>query len=227
MQSDDNSSHPSSSDESPSDATECETLSELKRKMTSGKTTVDDGDIDNSYDSSASSCNDGERSPATTARKKPTQQKRSTTIQTPKKKAKTKKSSKIKSNDASNYWSKSSHNNKESSSLESEPRTIQKPRKNTTKKKTPKKTAKKKTPSTNGKGKKAGSTTFTPDELLLLSKAYMKVSCNAKHGTDKKADKFWDDIALHYVELVKKSNSINEECVSYSVINIQRNAESL
>jgi hypothetical protein len=56
------------------------------------------------------------------------------------------------------------------------------------------------TANTTGKGKKAGSTTFTPDELLLLSKAYMKVSCNAKHGTDKKAEKFWDDIALHYVE---------------------------
>jgi len=46
MQSDDNSSHPLSSDESPSDARECETLSELKRKMTSGKTMVDDGDVD-------------------------------------------------------------------------------------------------------------------------------------------------------------------------------------
>jgi hypothetical protein len=76
MQSDDNSSHPSSSDESPSDARECETLSELKRMMTSGKTTVDDGDVDDSYDSSASSCNNGESSPPTTARNKPTQQKR-------------------------------------------------------------------------------------------------------------------------------------------------------
>jgi hypothetical protein len=55
----------------------------------------------------------------------------------------------------------------------------------------------------------------------------MKVRCNAKHGSDKNADKFWDDIALHYAKLMKKSNSINEECVSYSVIDIQRNAESL
>jgi hypothetical protein len=57
-----------------------------------------------------------------------------------------------------------------------------------------------------------------PNELLLLSKAYMRVSCNAKHGTDKKADKFWDDIALHYVELVGKSNSINEDNIAYFAI---------
>jgi hypothetical protein len=90
--------------------------------------------------------------------------------------------------------------------------------------------AKKKTPSTKanmGKGKKVGSTTFTPEELLLLLKLYMKVSCNAKHETDKKADKFWDDIALHYVELVDKSNSINEASVDYFAIDIHRNAESL
>ena len=66
-----------------------------------------------------------------------------------------------------------------------------------------------------------------PDELLLLSKAYMKVSCNTKHGTDKKADKFWDDIALHYVEIVGKSNSINEDNIAYFVIDMHRNAESL
>ena len=44
---------------------------------------------------------------------------------------------------------------------------------------------------------------------------------------DKNADKFWDDIALHYVELVKKSNSINEASVDYFAIDIHRNAESL
>ena len=66
-----------------------------------------------------------------------------------------------------------------------------------------------------------------PDEHLLLSKAYMKVSCNAKHGTDKKADKFWDDITLHYVKLVGKSNSINEDRIDYFVIDMHRNAESV
>jgi len=69
MQSDDSSSHPSSSNESPSDARACETFSELMRKMTNGKTTVDEGDVYNSYDSSASSCNAGEISPPATARK--------------------------------------------------------------------------------------------------------------------------------------------------------------
>ena len=44
MLSDDNSSHPLSSNESPSDARECETLSELKRKMVSGKTMVNSDD---------------------------------------------------------------------------------------------------------------------------------------------------------------------------------------
>ena len=55
----------------------------------------------------------------------------------------------------------------------------------------------------------------------------MKVSCNAKHGTEKKADQFWDDIALHYVELVNKLNSINEASVDYFAIDIHRNADSL
>jgi hypothetical protein len=71
-----------------------------------------------------------------------------------------------------------------------------------TTKKTPHKKAKKKTSSAivnTGKEKKVGSTTFMPDELLMLSKAYMKVSCNTKHGRDKRADKFWDEIALHYL----------------------------
>jgi hypothetical protein len=64
MRLDDGSSHPSSSDESPSDARDRETLSELKRKMTEGrKTTVNTDDDKDSDDSSASSCDDGGRSP--------------------------------------------------------------------------------------------------------------------------------------------------------------------
>jgi hypothetical protein len=42
-----------------------------------------------------------------------------------------------------------------------------------------------------------------------------------------KADKFWDDIALHYVELVEKSISINEDNIAYFTIDMHRNAESL
>ena len=57
---------------------------------------------------------------------------------------------------------------------------------------------------------KKRSSSFSPEELLLVSKAFMKLSNNAKHGTDKKANKFWDDIHLHYNELVATSNKINE-----------------
>ena len=51
----------------------------------------------------------------------------------------------------------------------------------------------------------------------------MKVSCNTKHGTDNKAYKFWDDISLHYDELVQKFNSINEDNIKYFAINDIRN----
>jgi len=56
------------------------------------------------------------------------------------------------------------------------------------------------------------------EELQLLSKAYMKVSCNAKHGTDEKDDNFLDNIALHYDELVHKSNSMHEDNIDYFAI---------
>jgi hypothetical protein len=55
----------------------------------------------------------------------------------------------------------------------------------------------------------------------------MKVSCNAKHGTDKKVDTFYDDIALHYDELVQESNSIHEENIDYFKIESSRTNESL
>jgi hypothetical protein len=125
-----------------------------------------------------------------------------------------------------NLSAASSSDNNLSSSAVPVPRSTNK----RTAKKTPHKKAKKKKSSVivnTGKGKKVGSTTFTLDELLMLSKAYIKVSCNATHGTDKKADKFWDEIALHYLELVGKSNSINEDNIDYSVIDMHRNAKSL
>ena len=120
----------------------------------------------------------------------------------------------------------------ETSSSSRAPKTPRKQKPNTKKQVGKKKHTKSKsstntTVNTTGKGKKAGSTTFTPDELLLLSKAYMKVSCNAKHRTNKMAEKFWDDIALHYVEFVGKANSINEDNIDYAIIDILRNAESL
>ena len=57
---------------------------------------------------------------------------------------------------------------------------------------------------------KKRSMSFGPEELLLVAKSFMKVSSNMKHGTDKKMEKLWDDIHLHYNELVTTSNKINE-----------------
>jgi hypothetical protein len=56
---------------------------------------------------------------------------------------------------------------------------------------------------------------FSPEELLLVAKAFMKASSNSKHGTDKKMQKFWDDIHLHYNELVTTSNKINKSNTEY------------
>ena len=38
----------------------------------------------------------------------------------------------------------------------------------------------------------------------------MKVSSNAKYGTDKKAEKFWAEIYLHCSKLVTTASKINE-----------------
>jgi hypothetical protein len=62
--------------------------------------------------------------------------------------------------------------------------------------------------------------------LLLVVKAFMKVSSNAKVGTDKKMEKFWEDIHLHYNELVSTSNKINESNMEYVPVE-SRNMESL
>ena len=55
---------------------------------------------------------------------------------------------------------------------------------------------------------------------------------NTDGGTIKETDaagreKFWEDISLHYVELVGKANSINEDNIDFTNIDIMRNAESL
>ena len=63
-------------------------------------------------------------------------------------------------------------------------------------------------------------TSFSPEELLLVAKACMKVSSNAKLGTDKKMEKFWEDIHLHYNELVTTSNKINKSNIECSPVEI-------
>jgi hypothetical protein len=64
-------------------------------------------------------------------------------------------------------------------------------------------------------GDQHDSTSFVPDELLLLS---MKVSCNTKHGTDNMVDKFWDDICPNYQNLVMTTEVIHESTVDFSPI---------
>ena len=73
---------------------------------------------------------------------------------------------------------------------------------------------------------KKHSTSFSPEELLLVTKAFMKVSSNAKLSTDKKMEKFWEDIHLHYNELVTTSNKINKSNMEYVPVESQ-NMESL
>jgi hypothetical protein len=40
------------------------------------------------------------------------------------------------------------------------------------------------------------SVSYSADELLLVAKAFMKVSCDAEHSTDKKAERFWEEVSL-------------------------------
>jgi hypothetical protein len=52
----------------------------------------------------------------------------------------------------------------------------------------------------------------------------MKVSSNAKQGTDKTRKKFWEDIHIHYDKLITTSNKINEsnaKNISLECCNIQ------
>ena len=61
-----------------------------------------------------------------------------------------------------------------------------------------------KTPTTNDDSKKKRLMSFTPEESLLVAKAFLKVSSNAKHSADKKTKRFWEEIhiwqpAHHYV----------------------------
>ena len=80
-------------------------------------------------------------------------------------------------------------------------------------------TRKKKAPTTTDDCDKKHPTSFGPEELLLVTKAFMKVSSNAKHSTDKTREKFWEDIHIHYDKLVTTSNEINESNAEYIQLN--------
>ncbi len=59
---------------------------------------------------------------------------------------------------------------------------------------------------------------FSPEELLLDAKPFLKVSSTAKHGTDKKMEKFWEDMHLHYNKFVTTINKINESNMEYAPV---------
>jgi hypothetical protein len=72
------------------------------------------------------------------------------------------------------------------------------------------KTKKKKNSSGESVSARCRSVAFRSEELLLVSKAFMKVSNNAKHSTDKKAEKFWDEVCSTFEEFVASANEMNE-----------------
>ncbi|KAL3796759.1 hypothetical protein HJC23_010906 [Cyclotella cryptica] len=49
-------------------------------------------------------------------------------------------------------------------------------------------------PAGKGAGARHRTASFGSEELLLVARAFMKVSTDAKHSTDKKAEKFWDEV---------------------------------
>jgi hypothetical protein len=89
----------------------------------------------------------------------------------------------------------------------------------------PKKKSQKKTGDT--VSARSRSVSFGVEELLLVARAFMKVSQNAKHSTDKKADKFWDEVYVTFVEFVSTANSVNESNPDFISIESGRGAESI
>jgi hypothetical protein len=62
------------------------------------------------------------------------------------------------------------------------------------------------------------SVAFGSKELLLVVKAFIKVTNNAKHSTDKMADKFWDEVYTMFEEFVASANKVNETNPGFSPI---------
>jgi hypothetical protein len=62
---------------------------------------------------------------------------------------------------------------------------------------------------------------------LLVSKAFLKVSCDAKHSTDKKAEKFWEEVSIVFEDLVATANKMNESNPEFSPIEPGRSVESI
>ena len=79
------------------------------------------------------------------------------------------------------------------------------------------------TANTNSRGRSAN---YSADELKLCAKAYMTVSSNAKEGTDKKADAFWEQVIMQYEKLAAQVNKIHESTPHYKPLP-PRTSESL
>ena len=71
------------------------------------------------------------------------------------------------------------------------------------------------------------SVSFGVEELLLVARAYMKVSNNAKHSTHKKAEKFWDEVYVTFEESVATANKTNESNPDFSPIEPGWGTESI
>jgi len=87
--------------------------------------------------------------------------------------------------------------------------------------------AKNKSSATSSAVVRSRSVSYSSDELLLVSKAFMKVSCDAKHSTDKKAEKFWEEVSIVFEELVATANKMNESNPEFSPIEPGRSVESI
>ncbi len=84
----------------------------------------------------------------------------------------------------------------------------------------------------NKKAGKAASTrsrtaSFGSEELLLVARAFMKVSNDPKHSTDKKAEKFWDEVHATFEQLVASANKLNEANEEFTPIELGRGVESI
>ena len=48
-----------------------------------------------------------------------------------------------------------------------------------------------------------------------MPRIFMVVLCNAKQSTNKKVDKFWEEISQQFVNLVVTMNKLNERNLEY------------
>ena len=55
----------------------------------------------------------------------------------------------------------------------------------------------------------------------------MKVSTNAKQSTDKKAEKFWEEVCVIFEKFVASVNKMNQSNVDYTPIEHGRGIESI